>query len=233
MKHLKTYEQHNESIKSKIATGMLALGLAGCGPSDNKDQVSRDTTEVASPSVKDIELTNNFIVDQDILSIGSDFHIKSGSNKCGVVEERVFSWGKTFEYLTNDTLVSRAEQRVISWGVKIDVYDESKNKIGSIEEEILEGLFSIKTIYSIKDSSDNIVGKSKKLDFFGTDVDIYNDKGDLIVTMTRPMINILSDTWTINIKSDEIDKRILVFIPCYKTSVDDEREDEDDDKNDE
>lgn len=231
MRKIKTYEQHNESLKSKIATGILALGLASCDE-PTQYQNTQPTEQTQTKSSKDVELPNKFEVDQDILSIGSDFHIASGSSKCGVVEERVLSWGTTFEYMMNDTLVARAEERVISWGVNIDVYDNNKTKIGSIEEEILESMFSIKTIYSIKDADGSVVGKSKKLDFFGTDIDIYNPNGDLVVTMERPMINLLSDSWTINIKSDEIDKRILVFIPCYKTSADAERESEDDKKND-
>ena len=229
MKYLKTNQQYNESLKSKLATGMLALGLASCDePYENTQrQTIQQPTENVEIVKKDVDVSNNFVVDQDIISIGSDFHITSGDNKCGVVEERIMSWGKTFEYMMNDTLVSRAEERLISWGVNIDVYDNKKNKIGSIEEEILEGMFSIKTIYSIKNANGDVIGKSKKLDFFGTDIDVYDNSDKLIATMTRPMINLMSDTWTIDVKADVIDKRILIFIPCYKTSVDAERESED------
>lgn len=238
MNKIKTYNEFtNEEInwKKAIAGAAITGALTSCEPADNKtmDQIHKDySTEVNKnkpASMKDVSLPNQFKVDQDILSIGSDFHIKSGSNKCGVVEERVLSWGKTFEYLMNGQLVSRAEQRVLSWGIDIEVFDDKKVKIGEIEEEILEGMFSIKTIYSIKDSSGKVIGKSKKLDFFGTDIDIYNMNGDLIATMRRPMINLLSDSWKINIMDDKIDKRLLVFIPCYKTSADAEREEKDDD----
>ena len=242
MRNIKSYEQFNEEInlKKTLAGAALLGSLASCDePSDNRtmDQIHRDySIEVNKDkpsSMKDVELSSTFEVDQDILSIGSDFHIKSGTNKCGVVEERVLSWGKTFEYLMNDTLVARAEQKVLSWGVDIEIFDNKKVKIGEIEEEILESMFSIKTIYSIKDANGNIIGKSKKLDFFGTDIDIYDTDGSVIATMRRPMINLLSDSWDINIKSDKIDKRILVFIPCYKTSADDERREEEESKDDE
>lgn len=234
MKHLKKYNDYNESLKNKLATGLLGLGMAACTTPSN-DVVAPNTiqqTEVSKPnSSNDIELPNSFEIDQDIISIGNDFHIGSDAGSCGVIEQRIFSWGTTFEYMRNDTSIAIAKERVLSWGTNIDVYDANNNKIGSIEEEILESMFSVYTKFSIKDGDGNIIGKSKKLDFIGTDITIYDNDGNVVATMERPMINLLSDSWSIKISSDVIDKRILVFIPCYKTQADDEREDEEKKKN--
>lgn len=168
--------------------------------------------------------SNTITMDESVLSFGTDFTMSNG----GKVEERVLSMTSTFEYTDRDgTLVSRAEEEFLSWGVKIDVYDNKHQVIGFIEEEIFESMFSFENTYSIKDGSGKIIAKSKKLDFFSTDIKLYDLSGQLVALMSRPAINFISDTWTIEIiQKDVIDERILFLIPPFKTSEDNRKSSE-------
>lgn len=41
--------------------------------------------------------------------------------------------------------------------------------------------------------------------------------------MKRPFINILSDSWNVQFYGDNIDRRLILFIPAYKTSRDNKK----------
>lgn len=222
---LKRYNQFvNEEInlKSALIGGALAAStLAGCDSTTDKSPSPEQTEVVSEVSPK--ELPNKFEMEEKILSIGTDMNIISNGDKIGKIEERTLSWGKKFEYFDNTgDIKSTAKQKALSWGTEIEVFDENGDKIGSIEEEILESLFSIKSIYSIKDASGNLIGKSEKLELFSTNIEIESPSGDLICKIHRPAINLFSDSWNIEITGN-IDRRLIVFIPCYKTSADNSR----------
>jgi uncharacterized protein YxjI len=185
---------------------------------DKSHIVQPPTTETAAT-----DSTFKFDIDQDFVSIGSDFTVSSG----GVIEERMLNATTTFEYKKDGSLVAKAKESMFSWGVEVIIYDGTGNKIGSVEEEIIDGLFSMSTIYSIKNADGNVVGKSKKLDFVGTDIDIYDNDQNLVVTMDRPMFNVLADTWHVTVHNKNIDTRLVMFIPCYKTYADDKRSNDD------
>ena len=234
---LKRYEQFvNEEInfkKALIGGAIAASTLTGC---DDAEMSKRQGGEwhndqtVVQTDIKPIELPNKFEMDEVVLTIGTDMNINVDGEKIGKVEERSLSWGKKFEYFDNtDKKVAWAQEKVFSWGTNIEVFDDKGTKIGSFEEEILESLFSIKSVYSIKDASGNLIGKSEKLEFFSTDVEILTPSGDLVCKIHRPAFNLISDSWNIEI-SGNIDKRLVVFIPCYKTSADNERRAEEDEK---
>jgi uncharacterized protein YxjI len=185
-----------------------------------------DKPHIVQPSTTETAATDStfkFDIDQDFVSIGSDFTVSSG----GVIEERMLNATTTFEYKKDGSLVAKAKESMFSWGVEVIIYDGSDNKIGSVEEEIIDGLFSMNTIYSIKNADGNVVGKSKKLDFVGTDIDIYDNDQNLVVTMDRPMFNVLADTWHVTVHNKNIDTRLVMFIPCYKTYADDKRSNDD------
>jgi uncharacterized protein YxjI len=226
---IKKYDEFvNEEInlKKAIIGGALAAStLVGCDTEMSKRQGSdwhNDQTTVKT-DIKPIELPNRFEMDEVFLTIGTDININSNGERIGKVEERTVSLGKKFEYFDNtDRKVASAKEKVFSWGTNIDVFDDKGQKIGSFEEEILESLFSIKSIYSIKDASGKLIGKSEKLEFLSTDVELLSPNGDLVCKIHRPAINLFSDSWNIEI-SGNIDKRLVIFIPAYKTSADNER----------
>lgn len=217
---IKKWNQFNEEISRKgLIGGVLAGTLAiGGGGSYMRDKSSAPTEQ--SSSIKK-ELPNQFMINQKLLSMGSDFWVTSQSREnFGKIEERLISWGKKFEYFDNTgKLEAYADARVFSIGSKVDVYDESGNQIGRIEEEILESLGNIlegQNIYSIYDGGDNLIGKSKADQIIRNQVEIFDTNGNLIAKFHKPWIQI-SDRWSCEITGD-IDKRLLIFIPAYLSS---------------
>jgi uncharacterized protein YxjI len=137
----------------------------------------------------------------------------------GKIEERVLSWGKTFQYYDNTgKILSTAKQEVFSFGTKINITDESGQKIGSVEQEIIESMFSLHSIYSIKDENDEVIATSKKLDFFTSYVDIFDTSGKFVANFDQRAFTI-ADKWNCKIESTQIDKRLIIFIPSFVSSA--------------
>lgn len=214
----------------KSFLAIVVISMFSCEHNTNHRPITTVEPVPTSTSVQIVrELPNEFKMTEDLVSIGADFHIEdSDGNIVGVVEERTFNLTKTFDYFDNTgTLKAKAKKSMFSWGVEICVYDSIGNVLGYIKEEVFENIFSIKTTYSIFDANKNKIATSKKLDFIGTDIDIYCNN-ELTIAMSRPAMNFLTDSWSINMNNNSIDKRIVVFIPAYKTSADNDRRDEED-----
>lgn len=231
MKHLNTFRKFssNEEInwKKALLGGAIASStLTACDDTEiNKIKSSpwHDTNTSVKVDVNPIELPNKFEIDEVMVSIGTDMNINVGGNTIGKIEERTLEFTTTFEYFDNtDRKIAKGEERAFSWGTTIDIFDESDRKIGTLEEQLFESVFSIETIYDIKDANGRLIAKSKKIDLFSTNVEIFSTKGNLVCTMTRPSINVFSDSWYVEILGD-IDKRLIIFIPAYKTSADNKR----------
>ena len=230
MRKIKSYQDFiNEEInfkKALLGGAIVASTLAGC---DQNDIAKRQGGEwhngqqTTQTDVSPIELPNQFEMDEVIMTIGTDMNINVNGDKIGKIEERSLNWGKTFEYFDN-TGVKKAtgKEKVLSLVTTIEIFDENNQKIGTVEEEVLKGLFSFKSYFTISDASGKLIGESAKLDWLSTDIEVTSPNGELLCKIHRPGINIISDTWKVDITGN-IDKRLVVFIPCYKTSADNER----------
>ena len=234
MINIKSYNHFcNESkIKNFLAgaasAGSLSTGMISCdSPNQNSNQGIQKLADATH-----IDIPNSFKLDQKLITIGMDMNIISNGNNIGIIEERTISIGKKFEYYDNlKKLVTSAHQKVFSLYTQIEIFDENKKLIGTVEQEVIESFFSIYSIYSIKNADGVIIAKSKKLDFFTTNVDIYDTNNKLLVKMHKRFITMFGDTWDVNILGN-IDKRLIIFIPAFISSSQAEKEKDDDDDND-
>lgn len=162
------------------------------------------------------QIPNNFTISEDIVSIGTDFGISSIN---GRITEKIVTIGTDYTLKIDGKKIAVAKQQIISLGSKVNIYDEFGDKIGSIEEIIIESLFSIYSRYNIYDARGNKVAYSEKHSLMSTTFTIKSNSGT-VCTIERPMINVLSDSWKVKFKDTNIDKRLIIFIPCYKTNRD-------------
>jgi len=159
------------------------------------------------------QLPNNFKIEEDVMSIGTDFEL-TGCD--GYIDQKLLSLSSSFTLKINGSTYARSSQRIFSIGSKIDIYDNKDVKIGVIEEQIFSS-WGIYSKYVIYDGSGNRVAESRKHQLMATEFVITGEDGGIVCIITRPAINFFSDTWSVSFKDDKYDKRLFVFIPCYKT----------------
>jgi uncharacterized protein YxjI len=222
---IKKYDDFvNEEISKKGLLGavggtILGLGVVGGGISHYRDK-QIEPIEITT-SVKN-EIPDKFEINEKILNIGHDFYVtNSNRDNFGKIEQRVLSFGKKFEYFNSTgKLEATAQAKVMSIKSIVNVKDENGNLLGVIEQEILESLGNIlegQNIYSIYDSNDNLIGKSKADMIIKNHIDIYDNNDKLIAKFQKPALS-FGSRWTCEILNNDIDKRILIFIPAYISS---------------
>ena len=165
-------------------------------------------------------IPDKFDIDEYVVSIGTDFKMSNGA----YIEQEIISLTSNFTLTYNDEQYGRAKQRFISIGSKIDIYDENDELLGTVEEQIFSS-WGIYSKYYIYDKNGKKIAKSEKHQLMATSFEITDMSGDVICEIERPMINLFSDSWSVDFKSDKYDKRLFVFIPCYKTHRDNQDED--------
>lgn len=225
MKNIKSYEDfYNEEInlkKAAIGAGIVGGLLTGGAYLHDK---SIEPTELVQS--QHVDIPNTFKLKSKILTFGTDMYVTNDNrDNFGKIEERLLSWGKKFEYKDNTgNLIATAKEEIFTWATKIDISDSSGKFIGSVEQEIIESMFSWYSIYSIKNADGDVIAKSKKLDFWTTNVDIFDNDGNIIANFSQEAFTI-SDKWDVSI-TGKIDKRLIIFIPSFISSSQSEKEDD-------
>jgi uncharacterized protein YxjI len=199
------------------------------------DKLTEQQVELESfkDSSKGPVLPNIFVLEQKLLALSTTFVIKQeGKPSLGTVSEKIVSLTRSFEYKdASGKLIATARTKIFAWGVHIEFFDAAGRKIGSIKEKITRSLFKVYTEYEVLDAFDQVIATSVKKEMFSTDISIRGKDGKEIVRMHRSIFNLTGDTWQVEIlKQDVIDSRIIVMIPAYKTSVDDEGKEEEEEK---
>lgn len=213
-------------IKS-LTSVLLLLMLTSCVEKQNKVYLEKQNSDDVVTNI--IDLPKTFKIEQNITIFGDEFDITNKNSKIGKVEEEVLNFTPTFKlYNKQGKLVAKSEQTMFSFVTQVKIFDNMGKYIGKFEQEVFENLFSLENTYSIYNSNNVRVGTSRKLDLFSTEIKVYNKQNNLITEIKRPMINLVTDTWDVKIIGD-IDTRIIVFIPCYKTYSDEQRKKNDDD----
>lgn len=154
----------------------------------------------------------------------------SDKSELGVVQREYNLSAKRFVYYdASKQKVAVAKMRHTMWRTAIDIFDcTAQKKIGAIEERRSGSLFSSRTIYAILDGSGKEVAVSEKKEPFSATFEIRSKTNSSdVVTMRRPGFRLV-DKWTIaRTEGSEIDPRIFVFIPAFKTSADNDRKSDD------
>jgi uncharacterized protein YxjI len=222
---IRKYEEFvNEEISKKTLlggalAGTLALGGLATGGAYMRDKGSQPTEQISQ--VKK-EIPNNFMINEELLTIGHDFWITNkGGENFGKIEQRVFSWGKKFEYFDNTgKLDVTAQEEVFSLYSVVHIKDSNGKEIGKIEAEILESLGNLlegQNVYSIYDGNNNLIGKSKSDIIIKNNIEIYDNNDKLVAKFHKPAIQ-FGDRWSCEVVQSNIDKRLMIFIPAYISS---------------
>ncbi|HAZ08310.1 MAG TPA: hypothetical protein DCZ01_07285 [Elusimicrobia bacterium] len=177
-------------------------------------------------------LPDEMTVHERVISLVDTFDLKAGDSTLGTITRKFFSLTKAFTYIdAKDNCIAKARARLLSWGAHIDVTDCSDLPIGAIKENVLKSFFKVYTQYSMLDSQGAEIATSEKVDWISTDLTIRRPDGRTVATLHRPWLNIFSDNWTVKIADHAaVDSRLIVMIAAYKTSVDNDRRKEREEK---
>lgn len=180
----------------------------------------------------EFSVPNEFKAREQLISIGTDMELRADKTRFGDVEQRTIRLTPTFDlYNIDGKKVASARQKIFSWGTSIEVKDCENKLIGSVKENIFSSIWNFYTRYDVLDAKGNIIAASKKMEFFTTNFTIYSNSNEEILKMTRPMMNLFNDVWTVKItKSDAIDARLLSMIPAFKTAADNKKREEEENK---
>lgn len=170
-------------------------------------------------------LPDELTIHERVISLVDTFDLKAGNAALGTITAKFFSLTKAFTYVdAQNHCIAKARARLLAWGTHIDVTDCSDRPVGAIKENVLKSLFKVYTQYSMLDAQGAEIATSEKVDWISTDLTIRRPDGRVIATLHRPWLNILSDKWTVKIADHAaVDSRLIVIIAAYKTSVDNDR----------
>lgn len=193
------------------------------------------TTLSAFASCPTIELPTQFKAREQWISIGTDMELTANKTRIGEIEERIIRLTPTFDlYNVDGKKVAQARKKIFSWGTEIVVKDCEDKIIGTVKENILRSIWDFYTRYDILDANENVIAATEKMEFLSTNFTVFTQKDkkkEEIMKMTRPMLNLVTDAWTVKIsKEGVVDPRILVMIPAFKTSADNEQREKEEKK---
>lgn len=171
-----------------------------------------------------MDKVKDFTISERVISIGTNFTLEDDKGELGRIEEKIISLTRAFLiYNKKNELVARGKKRMISWGSVVDVFDCNDKKIGSIEEKVVESLFSIKTKYRITDSMDRELASSDMLSLDVSRLEV-KERNKTLLKMKRGFIQMFGDKWKVSVTSDtNIDQSLILLIPAFKTASDNSR----------
>jgi uncharacterized protein YxjI len=171
-------------------------------------------------------LPSEFLVQKVVFASSNKFNLATAENPdLGMIDERFVSWGRTFKmYDASGTLVSIGHQNMIlPLANQIEIYDGSgRTRLATFKQDLDRSLFNVNTVYTIIGPSGAKIGESVKTDFMGSDFAIKDAAGKVIVSLHRPSVNWVTDTWTVHVYNQELDDRIAPMIGAFKSAADDD-----------
>lgn len=190
-----------------LATCLSAFSFTGC---------------TNSRKIDTLDNVNSVTAQQDRFTLGTDLTLTSGDSFIGTIKQYKVSFREGYVlYDGEGKKTASAIKHALSFGVEIDIYNEKGEKLGMISEKVLETkLALISTYYEITNSEGEVIADSKKTDLAGTEITITSPSGEHLATLSRSFFDMGKDTWEITI-SEDIDPRLIVFIPGFKTHSDD------------
>ena len=182
----------------------------------------------ALASCPEFDVPSSFKAKEALISIGTDVILMKNKTRIGDIQERTLRLTPTFDlYNIDGKKVAQARQKILSLGSTIEVKDCEGKLIGTVRENIFKSFFATYSNYDVLDATGKVVATSEKVELLATHIIVKSKKGEVIMTIKRPMINVLTDTWIVNIlKKDALDPRIMTMMPAFKTSADNRRREE-------
>ena len=121
-------------------------------------------------------------------------HLKNNGDTFARVIQRL-SFGEKYELTDmNERIVAIGKEKLFKLGTHYEIMTPEGAPIGTFDHELMKSLFSWKSKYCIKDQNGVPRLYTEELDFFGTDVKIFDGHKNIVCEMSKPMFSI-RDKW--------------------------------------
>lgn len=178
--------------------------------------------------VETIEVPRSFQLKFNSRTSVAVFNLKISheDTKIGRINSKETSVGLKFTFLDDQNrLYGSSVSQILPIGSTGHVFDGAGHPVGSYNELVYTSLLSDWSAYEIINSVGNVIGVSARAQFGSKNLNIFDSAGGtLIARLSRPMITIFDDSWTLNVfDSTKIDLRILLSMVAHKSYVDTKR----------
>lgn len=152
---------------------------------------------------------------------GRDFRIQVDGEKVAQISMRRPLERFDFE-LRDDRkdLIARGIEKRKGAELRLEIVDCENRLIGLVEARTLRNSFHFDKEYKIFDANDRHVGTAVKSSLIATQYNINTASGIRSVEINLPALDLFNDSWKVTVLSNDIDPRIALMFPVYKSSTD-------------
>lgn len=152
---------------------------------------------------------------------GRDFRIQADGEKIAQISMRKPLERFDFE-LRDDRkeLIARGIEKRKGAELRLEIVDCENRLIGLVEARTLRNAFHFDKEYKIYDSNDRHVGTAVKSSLIATQYNINTASGIRSLEINLPALDLFSDSWKVTVLSADIDPRVALMFPVYKSSSD-------------
>lgn len=169
-------------------------------------------------------LPNQLFVHEHWISLTKSYDIETKTQKLGTLYKRFFSFLLTYDfYDPMNVQTATAEARFFSLGAHLDIYDQSHNFIGGVEEKI----FNFFPTFEIVGADSYTKLARAEMNFWGTKFYIYDpNTSKEMAVMSRNYFR-LKDDWSINITNKKlleqknIDPKVFMTVLAVQSEIED------------
>jgi uncharacterized protein YxjI len=154
----------------------------------------------------------------------TDITLTAGKASVGSVQQYYLAARDSFAlYDAEGEIKAIAVKRAFfSLGECIDITDGDGNVLGYVSEDLWKESMNFfapyKRYFKVTDKDNKVIAESEKFESLGTTITLSSPEGETLAVLTRSAVDLGKATWTID-KTGEIDWRLIIFIPSFKTSA--------------
>lgn len=117
----------------------------------------------------------------------------------------------------NEEVIATAKEQFFTMGATYDITDASGNLIGVFHHELRKSMFSLGSVFSIRDPFGVPYLLTKEISFAGSDIIIYNQQNQVVCQLVRLSV-FIKKVWDVIIMGN-IDRRIAAMLPSFIESI--------------
>jgi uncharacterized protein YxjI len=167
------------------------------------------------------DLEQRMYLSEHYVSYTTSFDVSTDDRKLGTMYRRILSLTTVYDfYDIRNKLIATAQSHFFTYGAHLDIYDENKILLGTVEEKVYN-FFPSFNLYA----PDGARLANATMNFWGTTFTLYDGLSTYILAeMSRDIFRVRNH-WTLNIKDlarvkeKKIDSRLLLTVLAIQGDI--------------